>query len=369
MNISQTILWKSLVKPFYKQNAGLFAFLIFFMVAAVGRANDVGLLEYHLSLIQGMMTNGPFLLFVLFAWFLYAFKCAQFVLNTMGRKDYGFLSLLSLKKSREIRRMMTGVQCFLLLPILSYAIIAIWVGIVHHWWPHVMIIVFFFFLLILLGPVWYDSAVRHPGRAPFLILRFRVLGKFTSYWLLLIRYLGSSRKLLFAAIKISSCLILYGLVFGQRVDRAGLQMIILFYSIGLLGHGVLVYTIRATEESTLSFYRGLPVSLFRRFLQYALFYLLLFIPEIIVIEWLTPTYLGYADALLFILFGYSVLLFLNSILFIRFFPKFDYLKIVTGLFLFIFMAVLTHSFPAFCLLLFLLSVYIFFRYYYRFEKI
>ena len=65
MSTSHDLLMKSIVRPFYKQNAGLFAFLLFFMFAAVGRANGVGLLEYHLSLIQGIMTNRPFLIFTL----------------------------------------------------------------------------------------------------------------------------------------------------------------------------------------------------------------------------------------------------------------------------------------------------------------
>ena len=51
------------------------------MFGVVGRANGVGLLEYHYSLIQAIMTNIPFLLFTLGAWFLYALKCAQFVVG------------------------------------------------------------------------------------------------------------------------------------------------------------------------------------------------------------------------------------------------------------------------------------------------
>jgi hypothetical protein len=57
MSIERTILIKSLVKPYYRQNAGLFVFVYFIMILAVGRANEAGLLEYHYSLIKGMLIN------------------------------------------------------------------------------------------------------------------------------------------------------------------------------------------------------------------------------------------------------------------------------------------------------------------------
>ena len=357
MSITGTILMKSLVKPFYRQNAGLFAFLIFIMVAAVGRANGAGLLEYHLSLIQGIMTNFPFLLFTLCAWFLYAVKCMQFIVDAFGKRDYGFLSLLSLKKPAYVYSMLLVVQVMILLPVLLYAAIAVWIGLIHHWWLHIIIVLLFFLFLSISGAGRYQFVLNHPNKHQSSAFR-NVLSfsKHSIYWLFFLRYIWTSRKMLFLVIKISSCLILYGLIFGQSGDHSGIQMVILFYSFGLLGHGVLIYIIRGMEEISLAFYRGLPISLAQRFLQYGLLYFFLFIPEIIIIEWLTPAYISYSDAILFIFFGYGLLLFLNSLLFIRFFRKLDYLKIVTGLFLIIFIAVLTGIFPALCGGLFLLSV-------------
>ena len=370
MNITGTILMKSLVKPFYKQNAGLFAFLFFIMVAAVGRANEAGLLEYHLSLIQAIMTNFPFLLFTLCAWFLYAVRCSQFIADTLEKRDYTFLSLISLKRQTDVYKKLLVVQVMILLPVLLYASIAVWIGVRHQWWPHVIIVSLFFLFLSFSGPLWYQFILCHPHkRRPFTFWKILSFPKYSSYWLFLVRYIRFSRKSLFLIIKIFSCLMLYGLISGESGDPSDLQMILLFYSFCLLGHGALIYTIREMEEIHLAFYRGLPVSLFRRFLQYSLLYFVLFIPEIMIIEWQTPKHVNYSDAILFVFYGYSVLLFLNSLLFIRFFRKFDYLKIVTGLFLILFIAILAGIFELLCAGLFLFSVYIFFRQYYRFEKI
>lgn len=367
MSITQTILIKSLVNPFYRQNAGLFAFVVFMMVAAVGRANGVGLLEYHLSLMQGIMTNLPFFLLVLGAWFLYALKCAQFIADTLNGRDYGFVYVVSLKKQGPLFWAFLMVQLLLLLPILVYAFIAVWVALVHQWWPHIAA-VFLFFFIICFGGAWgYRWFVNHPGmRRSALGGKTRLPAKLYSIWLL--RLLWTSHKWLLIAIKIATCLILFGLLYDPGHERSGLQMIILFYSLGLLGHGIMIYSIRSMEESRFIFYRGLPVMRMQRFLQYGGLYLLLLFPEIITLRWLAPAYISYGNALLFVCFGWGILLFLNSILFVQFFKKFDYLKIATGLFLIIFIVLLAGIFPEFCLGLFLFSAYIFFGHYYRFEK-
>jgi hypothetical protein len=366
MSTTRTILIKSLINPFYRQNAGLFAFVVFIMVASVGRANGVGLLEYHLSLIQGIMTNRVFLLFVLGLWFLYALKCAQFIADTLSGKDYGFVSLVSLKKQRPVFGLFLLIQVLLLLPILVYASIAIWVAVIHHWWSHIASVVLFFFILSLGGAWRYQWLVNHPGIRRPAITGIRLPAK--QYWILLLRQLWFSRKLLLIVIKIATCLILFGLLYDPGHEHSDLQMVILFYSFGLLGHGVMIYSIRTMEESRFTFYRGMSVAMLQRFLQYAVLYIFVLIPEIFTLRYLAPAYISYGHALLFIFFGWSTLLFLNSIMFIQFFKKFEYLKIVTGLFLLIFIVLLTGIFPEFCLGLFLFSAYIFFRYYYRFEK-
>ena len=369
MSTALTILNKSLVAPFYKQNAALFAFLIFIMFGVVGRANGVGLLEYHYSLIQAIMTNIPFLLFTLAAWLLYALKCAQFVSDTLGKKEYMFVHVLKQKKPVYTFWKMLVVQVLLLLPVLLYALISVWIGISHSWWLHVVIILLFSLLLNFAGSWWNQLVLYRPDKQ-FLPMSWNPNPDSANsfYWLFLIRFILNSRKILFFIIKMANCLVLYGLLRSLSGDHPDLRMLILFYSFALLGHGVLVYITRTMEESDLSFYRSLPYSLLHRLLQYALFYLILFIPEILVIISLIPGHIPFGDAIFLVFFGYSILLFLNSLLFIRFFKPSDYLKILSGIFLAIFISVLTGIFPGFCAGLFFLSPYIFFRYYYQFEK-
>jgi hypothetical protein len=80
-----------------------------------------------------------------------------------------------------------------------------------------------------------------------------------------------------------------------------------------------------------------------------------------------PVHLDFTHALLLIFFGWGILLLLNSLLFIQLFNPFAYLKIVSGIYLVVFIAILTGLTIPFTICLFLTSVFIFFHHYYRFE--
>jgi hypothetical protein len=338
------------------------------MAASVGRANGVGLLEYHFTLIRAMLTDGKFLAFVLIAWLLYALKCEQFMIEKLQGKNYGFLSVLNTKKTSFVFIRMLQAQLMFFLPVILYAFICIWIGIMHQWYTNSILIALFILAVCLIGAGRYARLIRKNG-----IIRSATLWKTDfPFWKglyirFVLRYISSRLKMLYLAVKIFTCLFLFGMLLNHTKEEPDMSMFLLFYSFGLLGHGVLIYKVRQMEEIRLGFYRVLPVSLSSRMLQYAFLYLILLIPEIIVIVQMTPAHLAYSDALLLIFFGWGILILLNSLLFIRLIKPFDYLKIVSGIYLMIFIAVLTGLTIPFTICLFLISTYLFFQHYYQFE--
>lgn len=119
MKASFTILITSLVKPFYRQNAGffLFVFLVFFGVVAPSQQ-----LAYHYALIRGLLEVPLFLGIVLLAWLLYAAKCYQWVISTFQTPEFSFLHLLSRLDKGVAFRLLLGVQIILYLPVWIYAL-------------------------------------------------------------------------------------------------------------------------------------------------------------------------------------------------------------------------------------------------------
>lgn len=369
MDITRTILYKSFVQPFYKQNAALFAFLVFIMVASVGRANEVGLLEYHFTLIRAMMTDYKFLIFVLIAWLLFALKCEQFMAGKLQEKNYAFISLLNTKSLTFVFARMLQVQLMLFLPVILYAAICICIGVVHRWFTN-MIMIFLFILIVCLSSAWrFERLIRSNGKMRSVpSLKTGFLFPKGLYLRFVLQYIGARLKMIFLAVKIFSCLIIFGMLLHRTAGESDWRMFFLFYSFGLMGHGVLIYKIRQTEEISLRFYRSLPVSLPARMIQNLALYFILLIPEIIIVVLMTPLHLDYSNALLLIFFGWSLLILLNSLLFIQLFNPFTYLKILTAVYLIVFFTLLTGLIIPFTVCLFLISTYLFFQGYYRFER-
>ncbi len=369
MSITRTILIKSFVKPFYRQHAGLFVFIFIILFGAVGMVDGAGLMAFHLSLVKGMLNNFTFLLLVFFVWFLYAKKTEQFFGNVLGRPEFSFLQMLSRIETQKLFGLLVWTQFLLFLPVIFYSLIIFSAGIYLRKWWDCLVVLLFMSLLILGCAGWYLYQVLHPAkyeetRTGTKSFKLRE----TPYWTLFIRYVWKDKKLLFLGIKIYSCIVLYLMVINQTLVEYDLSMIFIFFSLGILGHGLLIHQLRNLEETRLIFYRTVPRSILHRYSQYALVYLILLIPELITILILTPRYLHPGDSLLFILFSYSLLLFLNSLLFVQFFRIKDYLKIILCIFLLIYLCILSSIIPLLCIFLLFTSIGIFQRRYYQFER-
>jgi hypothetical protein len=256
---------------------------------------------------------------------------------------------------------MLELQSMLFMPVILYAFISILIGIKLYWYTNTIIVSLFVLAVCLIGALRYQMLMKPYGNTRTLPFSKIVIPFPKGFYLRFIsQYILSRCKMLFLVVKIFSCILLYGMLVNHIKDESDMKMVLLFYSFGILGHGVLVYKIRQMEEVNLNFYRVLPVSLPSRMMQYAVLYLILFVPEIILIIRMTPNFMNYCQASLLLFFGYGILLLLNSLLFVKLFKPFDYLKIVSGIYLMIFVAVLSGLTIPFTISLFLISVYLFF---------
>jgi len=369
MSINVRMLWRAIIKPFYRQYAALFTFGVFIMFFSVGRANEAGLLEYHLALMKGILRNHGFLTLVLAAWVLYALNCQQYIRRVLGAREYRFLSLFAQLNTGRVFQLMLLTQSMLLLPVLVYAIILVSIGFRIEQSESSVVIIVFLLLACAAGAARLLYLLRHTGKKEF-SGRWRMGGfnKRVSYWSFFTRYILSERKLLFAGIKLYSAGTLYFILAKANFsDYSDLQLVYLFYSFGLLGHGVLIHQLRAMEDERLRFYRGLSVSLGKRWLQYALLYFVIFIPEIFIIARNAVTFKSTFGAFTMAFFGYSLLLLMNSLLFIKNFKMAEWLKIVTGIFFLVYIAVLTGFVGLFSVVVFFVAVTVFLTGYYQYE--
>ncbi|HEX9510404.1 MAG TPA: hypothetical protein VF939_07965 [Puia sp.] len=345
MTPTSRILLKSLVKPFYRQNAGQLIFIFILFFGAVGELEGTQIhtgplyqFHYQYALILGMLSSRTLFGLVLLAWFLYGEKCAQFVLSALRQPDHSFLNILNRLPPPATFRLLFQLQLLLFLPIGLYSLAILGVAVYKGWILSGLLVIGYLFAVCLLAAARYQYQLQHPGRTAWRLLPS--LPGPISWWKFFIRYLFREHRLLLTGIKIVSCGVLYLSVKTLSEDNYDLRMPSLLYNIGIFGHSILVYKFRELEEKNLLFYRGLPISLPARFLQYGLLYGVLLIPEMVTLALLIPKPLHIEDAFLLLLSGYSLLVLLNSLLFIAPFTIKRFLKIVLILFLLLYFAVL-----------------------------
>jgi hypothetical protein len=336
--------FKTLVKPFYRQNAALFLFLFLLFFGVVAPSMQ---LDYHYALIRGVLASPIALGVVLFVWLLYVLKCINWVTAILGSPDHSFLNLLSQLDNRRRFLLLLGVQIILCLPISSYALAITGVAL-YKGYPITAMAVQLYILFLCLAGAWrYQYRLEHPGSNPGRWTRWMRVpalagrkGKPLPYWSFFIRYLFQDGKALLLGLKLAGCAVLYLLLKDRAPDYYDIRMPFLLYTMVLFGHGVLIYRCRTMEEKMLSFYRGLPVSLGQRWVQYCLLYFLVLMPEMLTLSWLTPIAIRWKDALGFMLSGYSLLLLLNSVLFVASLKMSDFLKLSLGIFGILYLGVL-----------------------------
>jgi hypothetical protein len=372
MKNTAAILNKTIVKSFYHRHAGffLFFFLIFFGVISPSQQ-----ICYHYALIRGMLEAPVFLVLVGLAWLLYAMKCGRYVLDIIGSPEHTFLYRLSELNGATLYRLLLKVQVWLYLPVSVYSLAITGVAGYQGRYAVAAGVPLFVMVICLVSAAGYCYRLRHPGkvmgwrarRAGRLLRRMLRRREARPYWSWLVRYLFHDHKWLLAGIKLSGCSLLYLLLRQQTPDDYDLRMPFLLYSLVLFGHGPLIYRCRELEEKRLLFYRALPVSRIRRFIQYCFFYGCLLLPEMFTLGWLTPHPIRFTDTLGFLLAGYSVLLLLNSLLFVTNWRISDFFKLSGGIFGILYFGVLGGVLIALSGFFFITAFVLFFVGYYRYE--
>ena len=362
------VLLRSLLKPFYRENGGLILFLLFIMFAAVGHNNGVGLREYHHQLILGMLRRTDLLLIVVFAWILYALRGISLVSRVLQDPAFSFLCEYARLSRGILYRRLLLLQFLLFIPVLSYSGIILVIAWLLHLTGRVAGICAILAALTFGVAAWYSILFSDPALSDRKIPGRRAgTQRPVRYWQLLFRFVVTEKKTLLVFIKFFSVTMLWGILCSLFPGDEDLRMPVLFYGFGLFGHSVLLFQCREMEEKGLNFYRGLPVSLLQRFAAYAIFYGLIFLPETVVLIGMTPKHISLRTALLLFAMGYGILMLLNSVLFTRSFTKTAFLKICCGIYLFIFTGVLSGILPLVVAGITVVAVWLFLRFYYRFE--
>jgi hypothetical protein len=368
MRTTSAILSKIFTQRFYIQNTGFFLVLFYLLFGVVNGAN---LLAYHKGLMLGFLGNYSFLFLVCLLWTSYALKCAGFILKTFQLPGYDFLfpTMGSIDKPARIRIWFL-LHTAIYMPVLVYAGIAVLVGIQQHYYiPAGLILV-----LNIANCIWpltlYERKLAQPDIIFFTGHLQRWLNRhFTKPPVLFFLYelfTNFPRRIVSTKLFSAAVLWLTFLVMrqGEYFDLRGLQLGVM---ISVLSHLQLMVHHRAFDDTYLNFMENLPIKLSTHYLRLIGIYLIMFLPEMIIITANAYTKTSVMGLVTVFATALSLLILFRTILF---FPKMNpevhvrYTMLTS--FIVLFMILGHYEWPA-VLLLQAASAIIFFKKYRQYE--
>ncbi len=335
------LILRTLVFPFYQQHAGLLFFVFFIMFGVVESSH---LINYHQSLIYGMLSSSLFLLIVLFIWLLYFLKCFLFVVQKIEAPDYRILYELSCLSPAKTFQLFIFLYFLILEPVIIYSGVILILAMKSGFYlPAVSIMLFQVSGLLLCS--WVSTQHIHKRHLPaqFTIPSFKIPFN-RPLFLFYISHLSKNQKVGILLSKLFSIFSIY--IVMQAMDAhedIRISAIVLLF--GLIAHSFLVFDIKRFEDERLSWMRSLPYPVLSLYFNYVLVFALILAPEMLLFAGTMGNKITPVDWIELYAFGIGFLVFIYARLF-KFVENTDlYMQFIFWVFLGTFFLVLCDLVP------------------------
>jgi hypothetical protein len=310
MNSLLTVLNKTVIREFYRQNSGLFLVILMLAGGCMSSNEHYALATYavHDRFILGIYC---------IIWLVYSAYAIRFAMHLFQSHDFLLLIRLVPRPVRWLTLYSLSIQ--LLLPVIAYASYTFWVGSKHHATGSQLIVSSVVTCLTLLVVPSIEYRIQHPhpsthsGRwASWLRQRFT-----TPYPLFFVRHLLHKEAVSLLLTKTGTLALITGTIALYPTDDYDIRLILLAMLIVAAFHAGLVYQLYRFEAERLLVLRNLPLSNTKRIVLYATIFGLLLIPELLLLTRNIPADLSLLSILTTWFFGHSLVLGLFTVLLVR----------------------------------------------------
>lgn len=249
------LLVRSLVKPFYERNAGLFLVLAYLLFGAVEGSQ---LISYHYALLSSIASSFPLIAIILVACMLYGLKVYQFITELFKTPTYSFTSSLTILSTKQQLKIWTVLFTLLLAPVLLYSLLLLIIAAFLGYWINFITllialaaIIFFFSYLIYRKMNYSFTSIKNSKTTNILKVK-------KPFWLWPVFFLIEERPIPLLVAKLVSLLsfkVLLWMFADVGVD-------IRVYLTGLLGvilsHAIIIQQLLAFKANSLNFVKSVP---------------------------------------------------------------------------------------------------------------
>lgn len=343
-------------REFYIQHNGLFLFIFYMIFGAVEPGQ---LLSYHLSLLLAICSSAPVLAIFLLIFTLYAFKCWLFVRQKMQLPQYQFVHLSCIAaKDKQLLSWM-GLYALLCAPVLLYIGLIICVALTHSFYWSILAICCYSLILLSITSLFSYRSVNYRYVSRRILIKLRLPSFKKPFWLWPVYYLFSRQTVMLLVCKVLSFLLFRGILWAFADVETDIRAYLIAMLASVLTHATLIATVVNHEQKNLSFLNSLPLSAAARLKQLLIFFVLLFIPELIMYIYVAAfnTYIILSG----ILFCLASLTTLRMLLYFLADDMDRYLKCIMIFFAAAMLAIIFSQFILFSLILLICSI-LYYRY-------
>lgn len=352
------ILNRCIVVEFYKQNAAFFGFLFLVLFGFIKGSE-------HIVIGSFLVANPSTLFFLYLLWIGYAIKVVLFVIPILNKKENQFLNAFFLLPLRSKIKAISFISISLLLPSIAYTAFLITLAIPHAFcWSIGSLIISISILLFSLSFLLLKKLNSLPHEKSFVQIRFLNKAAKPSY-LFFIEHLIRNDFVLFLLSKAYSCLVIIGASELYRTDQFDIRLISTGVLLAFVGNVAILHKYVWFYFYKLRFAKNLPESFLKIVSSQFLTFLILLIPEIVVLIRyfpLTPTLFDVSGILAF---GFSIISLIYGLLILKqielsdFVIRIFWLVVITTFFILFSI----HPLPLAFLYIFISITIIYFRHY------
>ncbi|OEK03360.1 hypothetical protein BFP97_18335 [Roseivirga sp. 4D4] len=270
------VLVKTIVKEFYKENAGFFL-----VILGLG----FGFLKtpQHIDIASALAFRPIYYLIPMVLWILYTLKTLNFFSRIKRLPQNRFLTSISGLENKRLKPLVVFIQLLLLIPILGYGIFMTIIAIgLQQTYSALILVVSNVFLLMVAAHFLFLQLVKpiDPKTSSFASRRIGILPK--TYPFLPIHHLFQRHSISLILTKLFSIGLILGATAIFNMEGVDLRYLALGTLLSSAIHANFSYRHYEFEMSSLLLYRNLPMPRVKSFGQNALTYIILSIPEFLV---------------------------------------------------------------------------------------
>ncbi len=307
MHSISSVLFKCLVREYYRRNAGFFAFILIVAFSFL-RGTE------HIAIGKFIVRDLWMILLFFMIQMAYFIKTFLFVARHLKRPENSVLHHLTIVSKKDLYSSFLNAALLLLLPVLLYSGFLVVLAFDTGFMMHIPVLFLCEIILILCGVLILITKTKLLPVEQKNTRRERLFNRhfIRKPYLFFIEHLFRNEFVLLILTKIYTCLLLIGTILFYRSDTYDFRVLATGALLAFIGNIMLVHRYIWFEHTSIKLTKNLPTDTYNRFLTHLLIISLLHIPEAaLLLRYYLPD-ISFGEIMVLFIFGISIALLAGS---------------------------------------------------------